>query len=470
MKNLLITYKNIFILSLIGLVLLAGSCKKFVDVDAPNSQLVSETVFTNDNTVKSALAGLYSSFAISSAASLQFDLSIATGASADELSTTALEVYDPFLTHTILPNNVTTYGMWSRFYTVIYQANAIIEGINASSGGVTDAVKNQAIGESKFIRAFCYFYLVNLWGDVPLALTTDRVVNNTLTRTPKAVVYQQIISDLIDAKGLLVSDFSYGSGQRIRANSYAAIALLSRVYLYTNDWANAEANATVLINNNATYSLLSTANLSTVYVKNNTEAIFQLDAPQSGVSASGSTYEGLNYAVSNTTVPQYQLSTSLVNAFETGDRRFSNWVGISNYTGGPFYYFYKFKNKVANTTATGEYVTYLRLAEQYLIRAEARAQQSNFSNAISDINVIRNRANLGGTAAVGQTQILLAIEQERRIELFGEYGHRWNDLRRTGRATAVLGQKPNWTANSVLYPIPQIDRVNNKNLSQNAGY
>jgi hypothetical protein len=465
-----ISYKTIFINVLIGAALLASGCKKFVDVDAPDSQLVSKTVYTNDNTVKSALAGMYSTFAISSSANLQFDLSFATGCSADETSTTALEVYDPFFNHAILPNDVTVYGMWYRFYTVIYQANAVIEGINNSSGGVTAAMKNQAIGEAKFVRAFCYFYLVNLWGDVPLALTTDRTVNNSLTRSPKAVVYQQIISDLTEAKGLLAPDFSYGSGQRIRANSYAAIALLSRVYLYTNDWASAEANATLLINNNSVYSLLSTATLGNVYVKNNTEAIFQLDAAQSGVSGSGSTYEGLNYAVSNTTIPQYQLSKSLVNAFETGDRRFSNWVGVSNYTGGPYYYFYKFKNKVANTTAGGEYVTYLRLAEQYLIRAEARAQQNNFSNAILDVNVIRNRANLGGTPAVGQAQILLAIEQERRVEFFCEYGHRWNDLRRTGRATAVLGPLPNWTVNSVLYPIPQIDRINNKNLSQNSGY
>ncbi|WP_121196115.1 RagB/SusD family nutrient uptake outer membrane protein [Mucilaginibacter gracilis] len=141
------------------------------------------------------------------------------------------------------------------------------------------------------------------------------------------------------------------------------------------------------------------------------------------------------------------------------------------YQGTPYYYFSKYKQKLTNTTATGEYVTYLRLAEQYLIRAEARAKQGNLAGAIADINVIRTRAGLLNTTAVLQPDILLAIEQERRIELFGEYGHRWNDLRRTGRANAVLGAlKTTWTANAALYPIPKTEIQNNSNLTQNPGY
>ncbi|HWK05027.1 MAG TPA: RagB/SusD family nutrient uptake outer membrane protein [Puia sp.] len=85
--------------------------------------------------------------------------------------------------------------------------------------------------------------------------------------------------------------------------------------------------------------------------------------------------------------------------------------------------------------------------------------------------MIRNRAGLANTTATTQADILLAIEQERRIELFGEYGHRWNDLRRTGRADAVLGaEKTGWTTNAALYPIPKYDRDNNHNLTQNPGY
>lgn len=113
-----------------------------------------------------------------------------------------------------------------------------------------------------------------------------------------------------------------------------------------------------------------------------------------------------------------------------------------------------------------------RLAEQYLIRAEARAQQGDATGAKADINAIRNRAGLPDTDADGQASILAAIEHERRIEFFTEWGHRWFDLKRTGRADAVLSPiKPNWQSTDVLFPIPLQEIENNPNLlPQNAGY
>lgn len=467
MKTFMNSYKLIFLL-LLSIGVLTSGCKKFVDVDAPSSQLVTNTVYTNDNTVKSALAGMYVTFAISSSYDLQFSLSFVTGNSADETKYfTSIADFDPFIKNTVQPDNTTNLSIWANYYKSIYQANAIIAGINNSSGGISDAMKKEALGEAKFIRALCYFYLVNLWGDVPLALSTDQAVNNSLSRSPKEIVYQQIISDLTDAKNSLLGDYSYSGGLRTRPNKYAATALLARVYLYTKDWVNAEANATTVINTNAIYNLLPTAGLSGIFVKNNTEAILQFDYANSG----GYTQEGQYYAFDMTTVPDFQLTTSLVQAFETGDRRFTSWVGVNTYQGTTYYYLSKYKSKTTNTTATAEYCTFLRLAEQYLIRAEARAQQNNLSEAVADVSVIRNRAGLLDATAATQANILLAIEQERRIELFAEYGHRWNDLRRTGRADVVLGgQKTGWTSNAALYPIPRTEIINNKNLSQNPGY
>jgi hypothetical protein len=122
----------------------------------------------------------------------------------------------------------------------------------------------------------------------------------------------------------------------------------------------------------------------------------------------------------------------------------------------------------------------LRVAEQYLIRAEAKAQQNNFSGAQADVNVIRNRAGLPNlTTMVDNTTAMMAIEKERRTELFCEWGHRWFDLKRwssltnTGktRADDVLGAlKITWKSTSVIYPIPQSARDNNPNLTQNTGY
>ncbi|OKS87012.1 RagB/SusD family nutrient uptake outer membrane protein [Mucilaginibacter polytrichastri] len=468
MKTLKINYKIWISTLVITIGMVTSSCKKFVDVDPPSNQLVTATVFTSDNTVKSALAGMYVTFAITNSYDTEFSLSFVTGNSADETQYfTSVADFDPFVQDALQTDNSYCLSMWSSLYKSIYQANAIITGVNNSTGGISDALKAEAIGEAKFMRALCYFYLTNLWGDVPLALTTDQKVNNQLTRSSKALVYQQISKDLTDAKNTLLADYSFTSSQRTRPNKYAAIALLARLNLYNKDWPNAETNAGTLIGASSLYSLLNASALSGIFAKNNTEAILQFD----NANSSDYTTEGQYYAFDNTTIPDFQLTSNLVNAFETGDRRFTSWVGVSNYQGANYYYLSKYKNTANNTIAGGEYCTYMRLAEQYLIRAEARAQQNNLGGAIADINVIRSRAGLTGTTAVTQANILLAIEQERRIELFGEYSHRWNDLRRTGRADAVLGAaKSGWKANAALYPIPKTEIQNNNNLTQNSGY
>jgi hypothetical protein len=114
----------------------------------------------------------------------------------------------------------------------------------------------------------------------------------------------------------------------------------------------------------------------------------------------------------------------------------------------------------------------LRLAEQYLIRAEARAKLGKLAEARTDVDAVRSRAGLAGlNSSLNQTQLLSAIETERLHEFFGEFGHRWLDLKRTDRATAVLSPiKSNWQATDVLYPIPQAQILINNKLTQNPGY
>lgn len=120
-----------------------------------------------------------------------------------------------------------------------------------------------------------------------------------------------------------------------------------------------------------------------------------------------------------------------------------------------------------------EYYTPLRLAEQYLIRAEARANQDNLNGAVDDLNVIRKRAVLTTLLnSLTQAQVLAAVAQENRIEFFAEWGHRWLDLKRTGQADAVLGslKGSNWQTTDQLYPIPISEILRDPNLEQNPGY
>ena len=163
------------------------------------------------------------------------------------------------------------------------------------------------------------------------------------------------------------------------------------------------------------------------------------------------------------------MSPQLMNAFESGDLRMQNWVGDT--TIGTNTYYYPFKYKVKTSATLTEYSMVLRLAEQYLIRAEARANQNDLSEAASDLNIIRNRAGLNDFAVTDQNTILRAIQHERQVELFTEWGHRWMDLIRTNQATPVLSLiKTDWQATDTLYPIPQGEIQIDPHLTQNEGY
>lgn len=166
-----------------------------------------------------------------------------------------------------------------------------------------------------------------------------------------------------------------------------------------------------------------------------------------------------------------KMLPSLYDAFEADDNRYTKWVKASTST--PIYYYpYKYKaGRVVGGTPK-EYDMMFRLGEQYLIRAEARAQintAQSLSGAKTDIDEIRNRAGLGAyTGALNKDNLLSAIEHERQVELFCEWGHRWFDLKRTKRASAVLSPiKADWQDTDMLYPIPESAMRTNKNLTPN---
>jgi hypothetical protein len=171
----------------------------------------------------------------------------------------------------------------------------------------------------------------------------------------------------------------------------------------------------------------------------------------------------------NGTTPRVYLTSSIVSSFEAGDQRRQKWIDSITYQSVKYYYPGKYKNA---TTTISEYYMVLRIAEQYLIRAESNANLNNLTDAVNDIDVVRNRAGLPGLPSnLTQSQVLTAIEQERRVEFFGEWAHRWFDLKRTGRVKAVLSPlKPNFLDTDLLYPIPVNELLYNPSLTQNLGY
>lgn len=442
-------------------------CKKFVATDIPKNQIAAATVFSDDVSANSAVAGLYSyMYQLNNASSTFGGLhtTIYTGMSADELNRPNLPS-DPFLTNYIPPTESAISSMWLSCYTTIFNANAILEGLEVS-GNITTAMKKQLRGEALFIRSFVHFYLVNLFGDVPLVLTTDIMQTANAGRTPVASVYERIITDLLESKSLLSEGYTYSNNERVRVNRFAASAFLARVYLYTGAWQNAIDAAGAVIDNTGLYAL--SADLSTVFYKNSKEAVWQFYS----FGGDGHTTVGAALVpASATSIPNYTMTNYLMDAFESGDQRATTWVATSASNSQTFYRPYKYKQRVATIGPTGEYDMVLRLAEQYLIRAEAKAQLNDITGAQEDLNKIRNRAGLQNTTASDKDALLAAIEKERQVELFVEWGHRWLDLKRTHRIDAILTPvKPGWESARQLFPLPSVELSKNPALEQNPGY
>jgi hypothetical protein len=460
MKN-----KSFFLVFLMATSCALTSCKKFLEVDPPIDRSISAKVFSSDKTATSAVIGLYSQMMVTFPTFTSGGITIYAGLSGDELYSTSTANPDlaEFVNNSLTSTNGFLSGdFWLRAHNLIYQANACIEGLTASSN-ISTATKQQLIGEAKFVRAYVYFYLVNLFGDVPLITSTDYNENSNLPRYPATEVYTQIVRDLKDAQSLLT--VSYTTGERVRPNKLAATALLARTYLYLNDWPNAEAESTAVINS-GDYSL--DADLNSVFLANSNEAIWQIMP----VSPGFNTTEGrfLIPSPSASSKPNYPITSLLSSAFEIGDQRKLFWVKSKLISGELFEYPFKYKIRALNQPVT-EYYMILRLAEQFLIRAESRINLNNLPGAQDDINIIRNRAGLPNTTAVDAINLTTALEQERRIELFAEWGHRWLDLKRTNKVDLTLAPiKPGWQPTDALYPIPQIELLRNPLLTQNPGY
>jgi hypothetical protein len=455
---------------LAGLIILsATACNKYVETPLPKNELVSDLVFTDDKTATAAVTGLYSEMNAFNYQLANVLVSYLSAMQADEMYYyTTYADYDVFRENRLLPSSTFPQRMFAAVYSYIYQTNACIEGLTAATG-LTTTVKKQLLGEAYFTRSFLYFYLVNMYGDVPMITSTDYVANGTKPRAPRADIYNMIIANLQQAVQLMGND--YPTGQRLRPNKAAANALLARVYLYNQQWALAETTASLVINDGR-YKLLP--DLNTVFLANSEEAIWQLQPVN--VSGGRNTWEGFTSTPPNATATAlFRLDTlQLIRKFEPNDLRLANWTGFRKTTAGATYYFpFKYKVRLGTVGTLTEYSMVMRTAEQYLIRAEARIQQGKLADGRDDLDAIRKRAGLADlSSSLTQPALLLAVEQERKVELFAEWGHRWFDLKRTKRSDAVLGpvKGANWQSTDTLYPIPSDAIRTNVNLTQNEGY
>ncbi|RFM29218.1 RagB/SusD family nutrient uptake outer membrane protein [Chitinophaga silvisoli] len=474
---------KIRLLTYIFILISFASCSNLVQVDPPYTSINKDNVFNNDLTATAAITYIYtvlSSYNQSPNVNSVSTLYFFGGLLADELNLfdRSQPNYNIFYTNALNANSIDA-GVWNISYSMILSANLAIEQLN-SNQLLTKSVQQQLLGEAKFMRAFFYFYLVNLYGDVPLAISSDPLVNSILGREDVDKIYSQMVADLSDAEDLLSDDFRSGkvnvsSSQRVRPSRWAAKALLSRIYLYHKDYSLAEQLATEVINQSSLFQLDS---LDEVFLISSKESIWQL---QNINNTQGNTGEGNLFILptggpNSSGYPVY-LSHHVVESFEDGDQRKSHWTDtVMDDSANVFYYANKYKSGVLTSPGQNiEYETVLRLAEQYLIRAEARVQLNRLTEGESDLNIIRKRAGLVNLNGLTKESLIEAILHERQVELFTEWGHRWLDLKRMGKInevmTSVTAEKGGtWSANWAYWPIAQSELIADHNLVQNVGY
>lgn len=447
-----------------------SSCADFLEVSVDRSQITKDVVFDNDITASAAVSGIYSdmynNYTSFSSGNVN-GVSGLCGMSSDELNYYPQDFsYSAFEEYSLDSQNSNVLLLWQSMYYAIYGANSALEGLN-SSASITPEVKDQLIGELLFVRAFSHFYLTNLFGDIPIITTSDYRKNAILPRSEVSAVYNQIIDDLILSQSLLSTN--YVTDERTRPNKAVATALLARVYLYLGDWKNAELYSSSIIDD-PRYEILS--DLDEVFLGTSKEAIWQFKPSVPFFNTNESGVFILQYSPEINSLQPFALTSSFISSFESGDLRKIKWVSGLLYDS--VNYFYPFKYKIYYGPLT-EYSMVFRLAEMYLIRSESRSQLDDLNGSIADLDSIRNRAKLpliGNIEPdISKDSLLLIIEHERQIELFSEWGHRWLDLKRTGRADVLFENRTGYDSNMKLYPIPQSEIDRNPFLKkQNDGY
>jgi hypothetical protein len=358
-------------------------------------------------------------------------------------------------------SNGSASALWGSIYSLSYVASFLYEGL--PNIDISQSEFDEITAAASFLRAYAYFVGAYTFGGVPIVTTTDVDANREIPRSTLEETLAFVESELLYALDKLPEE-SFNSGD---VTNGAVKALLARYYLYTENWSEAEKYATDVIEGNGTQQYVLEEDYELVISDFSTESILEIV-----YSANDNPGTSTNFSINNLFVGRREIipSSEMVLAMQNdgGARNIvlefdgANVRGADN--GWTIVRYGPFDN-----------LQLIRLAEIYLIRAEARAQQDRISGAngaVADVNVIRERAGVPLIQGLSKNQMLLAIENERRLELCFE-GHRWYDLVRTGRAQTVMNEfTSNWTTKDELWPIPLREITNNPSLkdAQNPGY
>lgn len=454
--------KKTYLLFLLVALLLA-SCEELVEVNDPTNQLGTAQVFEDTQTANAALTGLYASLR---------DRSVITGGSyigigplvasyADDLD---CYYYDQNGVVDLSQNlqqetNTTIESIWKAAYQQIYYANAIIYGAQHSTALPTED-KDRLQGEAILLRSLLYYYLQQLFGDIPYTTSLDYEYNRNLGKTEASAVLNQLVTDLNGAIALLEDD--YRNAERIYPNRKAAELLLARIYLLQGEWALAEQTGESILQS-PLYEFQP--DIHEVFHKTGTHILWQLKPKNNGDATTEATF----YYFTGAAPGAYALSDDLVGTFSGDDLRKQAWMAEVILNDDSWYRPDKYRNLAG--TNTNEYSVVFRLEEVYFILAEALAKQNRVDEALPYLNATRERAGLTTFTSLSDEDFITELLAEKRREFFTEFGHRFFDLKRLGRLDELSAVKPNWEDHKSVWPLPQNELLLNPNLNpQNPGY
>lgn len=450
--------KKVIILSfLLVAAIVFDGCQEVLE-PKPIDQLVNDVVLNEPKDIPAVEIGLYRAFRV-----MRPSVILAGDLTADNLvHNGTFAQYRELGVKQITTGNATANEMWGTVYGTIYIANFMLERI-PEIGGVTNAVRTRSMATARFIRGMANFTGVTTFGGIPMVTTTNIEENRTIPRTSEAEMLAFVEEDFKSALGQLGDK---GPTPATLCDNIVRAAL-ARFYLYTKNYALAEAYATDVINSED-YELEESF-ATVVNTDFTTEAIFEVGYTIAD-DDDGTNLNNL-FASRREIIPSNQEIVALASS-ESGDRFASIKFNAANLKGNDNGWEVA---KYGTAVQDNNNILVFGLPEMYLIRAEARAMQNNITgdnSAQNDINILRARAKAPEVGAVSQSLMTQIIEQERRYELAFE-GHRWYDLRRTGRLNQVMPAfNSNWKPAYELWPIPQREIQNNTALSgnQNPGY
>jgi hypothetical protein len=488
MKNNLITPRRFWRTGTVAAALAVGltsSCGKFLDV-APQGQPTSQQFFQTQADATAAVNAPYGKLREWNLTAFNWlAVTTLTSDDAEKGSVTGdAEFLNNFTFFRITPTEGSVQGYWDGQYQQINLCNQVIQNVPGVNMDAT--LRGRYVGEAKFLRGLAYFNLVRAYGGVPLLLKVAETADElNPSRATRDEVYTAIIADATDAAAVLPA--AYGASDVGRATKGAALTLLAKAQLYQKNFAASLAASDQVLG--LGYSLASNFyDMFRIRGENNSESIFEVQCTTLAGNCDASNSQ---WAECQMVRPQFgwgffNPTADLANAFEVGDQRRLGTIlergtttpdgdVIATNSSNPRYNMKAYvPNSAPKTCGYGrdQNIRVFRLGEVLLLNAEAANELGQTAKALAAVNRVRTRAGLAAlSSGLSQADLRQAIWKERRVELALEYGDRFFDLVRQGRAATVLASKGFVANKNELMPLPlnQITLSGGK-LTQNPGY